>query len=77
MGPVCLDYNSYINALESIGFKNEYSQRHELGWIIATFYKRNDVAIQMIERREADQPEAKASHACLDSIYISNWKNKS
>ena len=73
MSPVCLDYDFYINALENMGFKNEYSQHHELGWIIATFYKRNDVAIQVVERRESNQTEAKASHACLRSIYISKW----
>ena len=73
MSPVCLDYDSYINTLKNMGFKNKYSQYHELGWILATFYARNNVAIQVVRRREADQPESKASHACLGSIYISKW----
>jgi hypothetical protein len=60
-----------------MGFRKKYSQYHELGYVLATYYARNNVSVATRERREADQPEAKSSHACLKSIGISNWKNKS
>jgi hypothetical protein len=74
MAPVCLDYDSYIIALEHIGFQKKYSRYHELGWIISTIYARNNIGVLITERREADTPEAKKSHACLKSLGISNWK---
>jgi hypothetical protein len=68
MTPVCLDYYTYVAALERMGFEKTRDEHSDLGVIVATYYKRGDVIVQVTERREADQPEAKRNHACLAHI---------
>jgi hypothetical protein len=71
MTPVCLDYYTYVAALERMGFEKTRDEHSDLGAIVATFYRRNNIGIQVRERREADQPEAKRQHACLAHISFS------
>lgn len=68
MTPVCLDFNAYVAALERMGFEKTHDQYHDLGWVVASFYKRNDVGVQVRQRRQADQPDAQRKRACLVHI---------
>ena len=70
MTPVCLDFNNYVAALEQMRFEKTRDEYNDLGFVVATYYKRNDVIVQISERREADQPDSKHTHACLQSISI-------
>jgi hypothetical protein len=71
MSPVCLDYDAYVSKLEQMGFKNIGPTYDELGRILDNHYVRGNVRIGTVARREADQPETKAAHACLQSLGIS------
>jgi hypothetical protein len=68
MTPVCLDFYAYVAALERMGFEKTHDEYHDLGWIIQTHYKRGNVGLTISERREADQPEARRRHACLEYV---------
>ena len=68
MTPVCLDFNDYVEALLRMGFKKTRDEYNDRGWLVQTSYGRNDVVVIIRERREADQPDAKRTHACLEFI---------
>ncbi len=71
MGPVCgLEFSTYIAALKNMGFKEDAPTHDELGRLVALYYQRNNVSIQIVERREADTPNAKLHHACVESIHV-------
>ncbi|MFD1298957.1 hypothetical protein ACFQ4Q_20230 [Lysobacter gummosus] len=71
MEVVCgLDFNAYEAALTGMGFKNEHASYGELGQLLALQYVRNDVRVQIMPRREANAPDTKLNHACVESISI-------
>ena len=76
MTPVCLDYDAYVDALERMGFEKKFDDYNDRGWLIQTFYKRNNVGVTVRERREADQPDAKRKHACLAYMSFGFMKNR-
>ncbi|MBT2745784.1 MULTISPECIES: hypothetical protein [unclassified Lysobacter] len=74
MGPVCrLDYKAYDATLNDMGFKNETPTYDEIGRIVSLHYSRNNVHVQIAERREANSPESKLNHACVEFISINEF----
>jgi hypothetical protein len=71
MGPVCtFDFNAYEKSLHQIGFKSIDSTYDEIGRLIALHYMRDGIHVQIGERREANTPDGKLKHACVESISI-------
>ena len=68
MTPVCLDYDAYVAALERMGFKKKFDDYDDRGWVALTNYRRANVSVTVSGRREADQPDVKRRHACLESM---------
>lgn len=72
MGPVCaLDFKAYVTALKQMGFKEDVPTYDELGRLIDLFYTRGNVRVIVHERREADEPDEKLHHPCVEHIGIS------
>jgi len=80
MGPVCgMDFDAYEAALKAMGFKErpdlaQYDTGED-GRIVrqrpGIGYTRKDVKIIIIPRVQADSPEAKLNHMCVEYVGVS------
>lgn len=71
MQPVCgLDLDAYRNALAAAGYRSDAPLRDEIGRLLQLNYQRNGIQLSISERREADEPDTKLKHACVERIVI-------
>lgn len=72
MEPVCgLDFDAYYAELKRMGFKDEPGQYEKTGMLLALKYSRDQLMVTISVRGEADAPESKRKHACIESISFS------
>lgn len=71
MFPVCsMDLKTYVDRLTELGYSLATEDRDHLGRLYQRHYVRNDVLVLISERWQADAPESKKRHACLERISI-------
>ena len=71
MDPVCaLDTSYFVAELKKIRFGEGGAIYDEIGRLVNTYFARGDVVVVIAERREADEPNSKLHHSCVESIAI-------
>lgn len=64
--PVCgMDFNAYVTRLKGMGFKEEPATYYS-----RSNYSRNNVMVQIFERKGTDAPTKEHHHACIESINV-------